>query len=212
MLNKLYLLKAIIQKESSISDSQKKFTNVEFKGNTEVLNSDIGEYTYISKNSIVHNAHIGKFCSIGPNVVIGYGDHPTNFLSTSPKIYYREIFSGEDVQSSYKVYESNKYVSIGNDVWIGANVYIKNGVNIGDGAIVGAGAVVTKDLAPYTINVGLPANSIKKRFSEDIIESLLNLKWWLYPIDQIEKIKPYLSETIDTKVLVIIRQLLNESK
>ena len=69
---------------------------------------------------------------------------------------------------------------IGNDVWIGFSTTILNGVRIGDGAIVAAGSVVTKDVEPYSIVAGVPAKIIGKRFSDDMIERLLDLQWWNY--------------------------------
>ena len=52
-------------------------------------------------------------------------------------------------------------IRIGNDVWIATRVTILKGVTIGDGATVAAGAVVTKDVPPYTLVAGVPANVIK---------------------------------------------------
>jgi tetrahydrodipicolinate N-succinyltransferase len=69
-------------------------------------------------------------------------------------------------------------VIIGNDVWIGANAVILDKVKIGDGAVIAAGAIVSKDVKPYTIVGGIPAKPIKKRFSEEEIEKLLEFKWW----------------------------------
>ena len=62
-----------------------------------------------------------------------------------------------------------------------------SGVTIGDGAVVGTRAVVTKDVPPYTIVGGVPAKTIKKRFSEEIISSLLEIKWWEWPDERIRK-------------------------
>lgn len=71
-----------------------------------------------------------------------------------------------------------KRTRIGSDVWLGNDVRIMGGVTIGDGAVVGTGALVTKDVPPYSINVGIPAITVKYRFSEDQIKELLNSRWW----------------------------------
>lgn len=74
---------------------------------------------------------------------------------------------------------------IGNDVWIGYRATILSGVKIGDGAVVGAMAVVTKDVEPYCIVAGNPARTIGKRFDDDTIRKLLEIKWWDWPIEKI---------------------------
>lgn len=74
---------------------------------------------------------------------------------------------------------------IGNDVWIGYEAVILSGVTIGDGAVVGARAVVTKDVPPYTIVGGVPASKIRRRFSDETISRLLDLKWWEWPTERI---------------------------
>ncbi|KKP90804.1 MAG: hypothetical protein UR96_C0038G0008, partial [candidate division WS6 bacterium GW2011_GWC1_36_11] len=48
----------------------------------------------------------------------------------------------------------------------------------GDGAIIGSGAIVSKNIEPYSINVGNPIKEIGKRFEEEEIKKLLELKWW----------------------------------
>jgi len=112
-------------------------------------NSALGDYSYVNYYSIVHKTTIGKFCSIGPHVVIGLGNHPVRrFVSTSPKLFLKGFFSDREQ------YDQFPEVAIGNDVWIGANATIVNGVTIGDGAVVGANSVVTKDVPPYAIYVG----------------------------------------------------------
>ena len=83
-------------------------------------------------------------------------------------------------------------IIIGNDVWIGYEAIIMAGVHIGDGAIIATRAVVTKDIPPYTIVGGIPANPIRKRFSDDIIQKLEILKWWDWPIEKIHQKLPYI--------------------
>ena len=60
-------------------------------------------------------------------------------------------------------------------------------MNIGNGAIIGAGAVVTKDVAPYSIVVGVPAKLIRKRFDDETIKRLEDIRWWDWPLDIIGK-------------------------
>lgn len=147
-----------------------------FYENVSVLNSEFGDYVYVARDTKINNSKIGKFCSIGPNVKIGLGMHPTSFVSTFPAFYSDKNQTGISFSSSS--YEEMSTITIGNDVWIGYGAIIRDGVSIGDGAIIGTGAVVTKDVTPYSVVGGVPAREIKKRFSVDEIKCLMDLKWW----------------------------------
>lgn len=140
-------------------------------------NTVIGKGTYVSLNARIYNTTIGKFCSIGPNLVSGWGLHPIHGISTSPAFYSVNGQAGFTYSKETKVQEIIP-VTIGNDVFIGANVTILDGVTIGDGAVIGAGAVVSKDIPPYAVAVGCPIKIIKYRFDEQTIEGLLKSKWW----------------------------------
>lgn len=140
-------------------------------------NVSIGFGTYLSVNANVSNTEIGKFCSIGPNLLCGFGVHPIDGISTCPSFYSTLKQNGFTFSSENKI-EETKTIIIGNDVFIGANVTILDGVTIGNGAIIGAGAVVSKNIAPYAIAIGCPIKVVKFRFAPDIIEKLLLIKWW----------------------------------
>ena len=81
---------------------------------------------------------------------------------------------------------------IGSDVWIAGNAIILSGVTIGDGAVVGAGSVVVEDVPPYTIVFGNPARVVRKRFSDDIIAALLDVRWWDLSREQVNALRPLL--------------------
>lgn len=78
-------------------------------------------------------------------------------------------------------------LKIGNDVWIGYEAVILSGVTIGDGAIIGTRAVVTKDVPSYTIVGGVPAKPIRKRFDEETIQKLKEIRWWDWEEERIKK-------------------------
>ncbi|WP_455674546.1 CatB-related O-acetyltransferase [Phocaeicola sp.] len=139
----------------------------------------IDDYTYIAQNSNISYTNIGKYCSIGPNFLCGWGIHPTDGISTSPMFYSTMEQNGTSVCKKTKI-EERKFINIGNDVFIGANVTVLDGVTIGDGAVIGAGAIVSKDIPPYAVAVGCPIRVIKYRFSPEKVDALLKMKWWEY--------------------------------
>lgn len=53
-------------------------------------------------------------------------------------------------------------VIIGDGAWLGEGCVILKGVTVGDRAVVGANAVVTKDVPPFTVVGGVPAQVIRK--------------------------------------------------
>jgi acetyltransferase-like isoleucine patch superfamily enzyme len=153
-----------------------------------IIDVQIGKGTYISQNSIISKTSIGNYCSIGPNFLCGWGVHPTNGISTSPMFYSTKEQNGISL-SKYDKIEERKVIKIGNDVFIGANVTVLDGVTIGDGAVIGAGAVVSKNIPPYAIAVGCPINIVRYRFDQKEIDSLLKIRWWEFPDDQLEDVE-----------------------
>ena len=158
-----------------------------------ISEAEIGDYTYISNNSHISQAVIGKFCSIGPNLLCGWGIHPTNGISTSPMFYSTLKQNGISLVEDNKV-EERKGIQIGNDVFIGANVTILDGVSIGDGAVIGAGAVVSKDIPDYAIAVGCPIRILRYRFDDDKIDALKKIRWWDFKNEDLSAIESYFFE------------------
>ncbi|MDG3009094.1 CatB-related O-acetyltransferase [Rhodococcus sp. D2-41] len=125
---------------------------------------------------------IGSYCSIADHtlIVLG-GQHPTDEVTTYPLRIMLELpGAGQDRHPLPK-----GDIVIGSDVWIGARVTIVSGTTIGDGAIIGAGSVVTKDVPPYAIVGGNPAKVIRSRFDADIVDKLLQIRWWEWSAEKI---------------------------
>lgn len=158
-----------------------------------ISNSKIGDYTYIAMNSFISTTTIGKFCSIGPNFICGWGIHPLNGISTSPMFYSTRKQNGITLSRKDKI-DEYKPIIIGNDVFIGANVTVLDGVNIGDGAVIGAGAVVSKDIPPYAIAVGCPIEIKKYRFNSETIDAFKRIEWWNYDENSLKDIERYFFE------------------
>ncbi|MBS1736028.1 MAG: CatB-related O-acetyltransferase [Bacteroidetes bacterium] len=163
---------------STISEKSK------VQGPARLVDTVIGSYCYISENAKLSKNQIGKFCSIGPNLISGYGIHPIDGISTSPMFYSTGKQNGMTLSESDKI-EERKTIVIGNDVFIGMNVTILDGITIGDGAVIGAGAVVSKNIPAYAIAVGNPIQIIRYRFSDEQIASLLKIKWWDFSEDKL---------------------------
>jgi acetyltransferase-like isoleucine patch superfamily enzyme len=150
----------------------------------------VGKYTYGYEQFITTAkgiASIGSFCSLASNITITGINHPINFVTTHPFLFYSS--RGFILEDRLELLDQNKNrkVIIEDDVWIGTNVTILPSVKICSGAIIGAGAVVTKDVPPYAIVAGNPAKVLKFRFGEKEIEKLLEIKWWVWPDEKIRE-------------------------
>ncbi len=151
---------------------------------------------------------MGLYCSIGPSVLSGYGEHPTHLLSTSPLFYLPSNPFDVSLATSNPFSLGDKSVEVGSDVWIGAKSVLRNGISVGPGAVIGAGAVVTKDVAPYCIVGGVPARVIRTRFDDVIIERLLKLRWWEYDFEKLRSLQLNFVE-FDTRTLDAIEESLS---
>lgn len=167
-------------------------------GDYTIYNDFVVDPLFFEKNNVLYHYPIhrerliiGKFCSIacGTKFLFNCANHTLKSLSTYtfPLFYEEWELEKSNVTAAW---DDKGDIIIGNDVWIGYEAVIMAGVHIGDGAIIAARAVVIKDVSPYTIVGGAPAKEIRKRFDADMIEQLLMLKWWDWPIDKIRRCLP----------------------
>ncbi|NEP83937.1 MAG: CatB-related O-acetyltransferase [Okeania sp. SIO3B3] len=158
----------------------------------------VGDYTYYDdfedptrfEDNVLYNFDfeddklvIGKFCSIASGVkfILNGGNHRTDWLTTYPF----PVFGDGWEKAMPDSFPNKGDIVIGNDVWLGYNATIMPGITVGDGAIVATQAVVTRDVPPYAIVGGNPADIIRKRFDDPTIERLLKIQWWNWDIEHI---------------------------
>jgi len=166
---------------------------------------EVGEYTYyddpdgpehfVDACVKYHFEHmgdrlmIGRFCAIAAKVkfIMNGANHALHGFSTYPFSIFKE---GWEQSSTDWSKGSRGDTKVGNDVWIGTHAVILPGVTIGDGAIIGAYAVVTRDVPPYGVAVGNPAQVVKRRFPEEITHRLCAIAWWDWPREKITRYLP----------------------
>jgi acetyltransferase-like isoleucine patch superfamily enzyme len=175
----------------SYADKQCSFSDYNriYKG-AALSNVELGRFSYIGVGTRSGNCSYGAFCSIGPEAIIGgMGRHPTTWLTTHPSFFSTRGQVGLSF-SDTNAFEELVPTTVGNDVWVGARAIILDGVFVGDGAIVAAGAVVSRDVPPYAVVAGVPARTIRYRFDSEVIEELLDWKWWNLSTEILKGIAP----------------------
>ena len=177
-----------------------------------IYNDFVRDPRDFQKNNVLYHypinhdrLYIGKFCSIacGARFLFNSANHTLRSLSnyTFP-IFYEAWGHG---MGPAEAWDNKGDIVIGNDVWIGYDAVILAGVTVGDGAVIGARAMVTKDVPPYTIVGGVPARPIRKRFPDETVKTLLRLRWWDWPLEQIAEGMQYIQHS-DLEALTDLAQ------
>lgn len=162
-------------------------------GDYTMYNDFVHDPTQFQQNNVLYHYPInhdrliiGKFCSIacGAKFLFNSANHTLGSFSTYPfPLFFEEWGLGRKNVAS--AWDNKGDIIIGNDVWIGYEAVILAGVTVGDGAIIGTRAVVTRDVPPYTIVGGVPAKTIRRRFSDEIIAELQKFQWWDWPREKL---------------------------
>lgn len=174
---------------------------VEIGRRNTIDHANIGKATYTGEFCVAKYCSIGKYCAISWNVSIGGANHEINLLAVTPL--------NRIMDQPAKEYPSfiEETVRIGNDVWIAAGAHILRNVKIGDGAVIAANAVVTKDVPPYSVVGGVPAKVLYYRFSNEVIEQLLKIKWWDWSDEKIAKAKPLFQREVSMDLVRELKEL-----
>lgn len=144
---------------------------------------------------------IGNYVCIASDVTIllgGNHNHRPDWISVYP--------FQQTIKNSF---QSKGDTIINSDSWIGMGATIMPGVNIGEGAIVAAHSVVIKDVEPYSVVAGNPAKVIKNRFTDEQIEKLLEIRWFDWTDEEVEKAVPLI---MSNNILELYNYYLNNIK
>jgi len=166
---------------------------------TTIIESTVDDYSYIAApGAYLTCARVGKFTSIAAHVRINPVNHPLERVTQHHCTYHRRQYGfAETDDESFFAARRERYVTVGPDVWLGHGAVIMPGVTIAPGAAVGSGAVVTKDVAPYTVVVGVPARPLRRRFTSSQCDRLLAIAWWDWPHEKLKEHFALLSGPID---------------
>lgn len=126
---------------------------------------------------------IGKFCQIADGVtfITASANHRYDGFTSFPFA----IFGGGPAAGRPSMPAPGRDTVLGHDVWLGQGARVLPGARIGTGSIIGAGAVVSGEIPPYSIVTGNPGSVRRRRFAPGVIDALLTLAWWEWPIERI---------------------------
>jgi galactoside O-acetyltransferase len=128
----------------------------------------IGDRTYIGADThIISRARV----TIGDDVTMAWGitiyDHNSHSFDWRQR--QRVVAHFQRNYGSPGCFDAIDWTGVGraplvieDQVWFGVGAVILKGVSIGEGAVVGACSVVTRDVEPYTVVGGNPAQPLRR--------------------------------------------------
>jgi phosphonate metabolism protein (transferase hexapeptide repeat family) len=152
---------------------------VEIGQGSRLQNTTFEDYAYCDRLADIANTTVGRFSNIAALTRIGPTDHPFTHAAQH-HFLYRSSYYWDDAADDPAFFAARaaRRTTLGADCWIGHGAIIKPEVTVGIGAIVASGAVVTRDVSPFAVVAGVPAQPIRSRFTAPVIERLLALAWW----------------------------------
>ena len=155
---------------------------VEIGRGARLVNCHFDDYAYCDRFADIANTHVGRFSNIAAHTRIGPTDHPFTHAAQH-HFLYRSSYYWDDVADDAEFFAARaaRRTTLGADCWIGHGAIIKPEGTVGIGAVVASGAVVTKDVAPFMMVAGVPAQPLRSRFAAPVCERLLALAWWDWP-------------------------------
>jgi phosphonate metabolism protein (transferase hexapeptide repeat family) len=172
--------------DCEISDDSSFGAFVEIGRASRIAHSRLGDYSYCDRFADIANADVGKFANIASYVRIGATDHPLDKASLH-HFHYRSGDYFDDVQhdEDWFAHRRTRRVEIGHDTWFGHGAQVRPEIKVGHGAVVAGGAIATKDVAPYMIVAGIPAQPLRARFAPQLAEQMIELAWWDWDHDRL---------------------------